>query len=284
MIGAFARVTVMALWETFLGCQLMPLAFAPAMADEETRASKHAHRGGALRLGPFYVTNLETQLQVDSQNAPLGTHINVEDDLGLDTSAAVGRVTLDYDFNKRHALGLKWYRLDRSGQNVLERDIQFGDHDFAVGDEVDSSFETNFFTLEYVWAFYRSEKVVLGLSAGLSVTEIRVGLGALDQGGADANTVNVTIPLPTIGGRLGYRVTPKLSVLARFDLLSLAYGDYSGTVLDAWFAAEHHTFKHVGFGGSLGRMVLDVEADDDQLFWDVNHRFHGVMAYVAVYF
>lgn len=50
------------------------------------------------------------------------------------------------------------------------------------------------------------------------------------------------------------------------------------------FAAEHHTFKHVGFGGSVGRMVLDVEVDDDQLFWDVNHQFRGVMAYVAVYF
>jgi hypothetical protein len=235
------------------------------MADDGNRASKHPYRGGALRMGPFYVTNLE-------------------DDLGLSNSAAVGRVTLDYDFNKSHALGLKWYPLRRSGQKVIERDIQFGDKEFFLGDEVDSSFDADFYTLEYVWAFYRSKKVVLGLSAGLSVTEFRVGLGTADEGGADANTAKLTLPLPTIGGRLGYRVTPKLSVLARFDLLTLAYGDYSGTVLDAWFAAEHHTFKHVGFGGSIGRMVLDVEADDDQLFWDVSHRFQGVMGYVAVYF
>ena len=263
---------------------LLLSAFGQAMADEQEQASKHPHRGGVLRLGPFYITNLETQLQVDLQNAPLGTHINLEDDLGIGTSAAVGRVMLDYDFNKSHTLGLKWYRIQRDGQTVLDRPIQFGDSVFAPGDHVDSSFETNFFTLEYVWAFYRSEKVMLGLAVGLSVSEFEVGLGLSDEGGADANTAKVTIPLPTIGGRLGYQVNPKLTVLARFDLLTLAYGDYSGTVLDAWFAAEHHTFKHVGFGGSIGRMVLDVEAQDDQLFWDVNHRFHGVMAYVAVYF
>jgi hypothetical protein len=70
----------------------------------------------------------------------------------------------------------------------------------------------------------------------------------------------------------------------RFDLLSLQWGNFRGHVLDAWFAAEHHTFKHVGFGGSLGRLVIDVEADDDRLFWDVNHRFTGVMGYVAFYF
>lgn len=260
------------------------LTFGQVMADEENEASKHPHRGGALRLGPFYITGIDTQLQVDSQNAPLGTHIDLEDDLGLANSASVGRVMLDYDFNKSHALGVKWYRLGRNGQNVLGRDIQIGDNQFFVGDEVDSSFETDFVTLEYVWGFYRSEKVVLGLSAGLTVSKFEVGLGTPDEGGADANTANVTVPLPTIGGRLGYRVNPKLTVLARFDLLSLSYGAYSGTVLDAWFAAEHHTFKHVGFGGSVGRMVLDVEVDDDQLFWDVNHQFRGVMAYVAVYF
>ena len=50
------------------------------------------------------------------------------------------------------------------------------------------------------------------------------------------------------------------------------------------FAAERHTFKHVGFGGSLGRMVTGVEVDDEDLFWDVNHRFRGIMDHVAVYF
>jgi hypothetical protein len=83
---------------------------------------------------------------------------------------------------------------------------------------------------------------------------------------------------------LGYKVNRKLSVLARFDLLNIQYGDFSGSMLDAWFAAEHHTFKHVGFGGSVGRMNMEFEVDDDQLFWDVSHHFTGVMAHVAVYF
>jgi hypothetical protein len=126
--------------------------------------------------------------------------------------------------------------------------------------------------------------VVRGLSVGLGISTIRTGIGPPADGGAEANVERLTIPLPTIGGRLGYRVNKKLSVLARFDLLNIQYGGFEGSVLDAWFAVEHHTFKQVGFGGSIGRMTMDFEVDDDQLFWDVSHRFSGVMAHVAVYF
>jgi hypothetical protein len=40
----------------------------------------------------------------------------------------------------------------------------------------------------------------------------------------------------------------------------------------------------IGVGGSVGRMTMDFEVDDDQLFWDVSYHFTGVMAHVAVYF
>ena len=130
--------------------------------------------------------------------------------------------------------------------------IRFGGEKFLVGSQVNSFFDSELLTLEYIWAFYTSDKVVLGLCAGLSVTTLRTGITAAESDGGNSVDVKVTVLIPTIGGRLGYRVTPKLSVLARFDLLSLDLGDYSGLLLDSRFAAEHHTFKHVGFGGSIG--------------------------------
>ena len=261
---------------------LVLLLAGPSVAGEE-HEKKHPYREGTLRLGPYHVTGIKTQLQLDDANAPLGTHVNFEDELGIKDSATVPRLTLDYRFSKRHAIAAKWYKLERSGSTFLGRPIQFGDRVITPG-EVDSLIDTELLTLEYVWAFYESDQVALGLSAGLGVVTIRAGIGTPAEGGAEAFTEKITIPVPTIGGRFGYKVNRKLSVLARFDLLNIQYGDFSGSVLDAWFAAEHHTFKHVGFGGSVGRMTMDFEVDDDQLFWDLSHRYTGVMAHVAVYF
>jgi len=266
-----------------LVASLLLLLFAgPGLAGEE-QEKKHPYREGILRVGPYYLTGIKTQVQLDDANAPLGTHINFEDELGLNDSAVVPWMLLDYRFSKRHAIGVKWYQLERSGTAFLGRPIQFGDRVITPG-EVDSLIDMERFTLEYVWAFYESEKVVLGLSAGLGVSMFRVGIGTPAEEGAEAFTEKITIPIPTIGGRLEYKVNRKLAVLARFDLLNIEYGDISGSVLDAWFAVEHHTFKHVGFGGSLGRMSLDVEVDDDKFFWDVSQRFTGIMAHVTVYF
>ena len=267
----------------FVAMLLVLLFAGPAVAAEE-HEKKHPYRGGTLRLGPYYLTQIKTQIQVDDANAPIGTHVNFEDELGIKDSATVPRVTIDYRFSKRHAIAAKWYKLERTGSTVLGREIQFGDRVFLAGTEVDSLIDTEMLTLEYVWAFYESDKVALGLSAGLSVSTIRTGIGTSLDGGAEAHTENLTIPIPTIGGRFGYKVNRKLSVLARFDLLNIQYGEFSGSVLDAWFAAEHHTFKHVGFGGSVGRLTMDFELDDDKLFWDVSHHFTAVMAHVAVYF
>jgi len=210
--------------------------------------------------------------------------VDFEEELGLRDSDTGPRVMLDYRFSKRHAIGVKWFQFERTGTTVLTEPIQFGHRKVLAGPEIGSSVETSVLTVEYVWAFYESDKVVLGLSAGLSVTKLRVGVGETALGGADANMESLTMPIPTIGGRLGYRVNRKLSVLARADLFNIVYGGFTGSVLEAWFAAEHHTFKHVGFGGSIVRTTMDFELDDDQLFWDVSHSFSGITAYVAVYF
>ncbi len=34
----------------------------------------------------------------------------------------------------------------------------------------------------------------------------------------------------------------------------------------------------------VGNMIMDAEVNDDDLFWNVNHRFNGIQVYVAVYF
>jgi hypothetical protein len=51
------------------------LAFVPSVAaEDEEKKNGNPHRGGALRLGAFWVFQIDTSVAVKSQDFPLGLH------------------------------------------------------------------------------------------------------------------------------------------------------------------------------------------------------------------
>lgn len=80
------------------------------------------------------------------------------------------------------------------------------------------------------------------------------------------------------------KINPKLDVLVGSNLFLIEYGEYKGSFVTAGVAVEYEAFKHVGFGGSLERLSMDLEIDDSAAYWDFNHLFTGYSAYIAIYF
>jgi hypothetical protein len=253
------------------------------LAANDGKEANRKYRGGGIRFAGFFVTNINSTLQLDVKGAPIGTRIDVTDDLGVRDSATIPKINMDYRFSKRSRLDLTWFDISRSGQKQLEKTIQFNGEEFTIGTEVDSFIDTELFSLQYTWVYYESDKVLLGLSAGLTVMRVDVGISTSRQEEPQAQAA-VTAPLPAFGLRMAYRVTPKLSVLVGSNLFMIEYGDYKGSFVTVAAAVEHHTFKRVGFGGSLERLALDLQIDESSAFWDINHVFTGYSAYVAVYF
>ena len=96
---------------------------------------------------------------------------------------------------------------------------------------------------------------------------------------------SVTAPLPVLGFRLTYKITPKWGVIASSDWFLLNYNDqYEGILSDTQIYAAHRTFKHVGFAGGLNMQTLSVEFEDDDLLWQLDAGFVGLMAVVTFYF
>jgi hypothetical protein len=59
-----------------VGLLLLLLFTLPSFAAEE-QEKKHPHRGGTLRLGPYHVTGIKTQVQLDDANAPPGKRMRL---------------------------------------------------------------------------------------------------------------------------------------------------------------------------------------------------------------
>jgi hypothetical protein len=258
-----------------------------ARAEDEKEKKAHPYRAGALRLGAFWVFQIDTSVAVKSQDFPLGIVIDVTKDLGVTDSATVPRVMFSYRFTKHSQLDFDWFSIEREGGKRLERTIDFGNREFEIGLGVEAFTDMSIYKGVYTWLFYDESKVTLGLSAGLNVIDFAFGIDAGpdrigDQGFSER--AGITAPLPVLGGRLVYRVSPKFKVLFNADVLMVKYGDYSGTFQDVYALAEFQLSKRFGIGAGLNVLGLDLTVDGDDRLGRIQNTFTGVVVYGAVYF
>ena len=84
-----------------------------------------------------------------------------------------------------------------------------------AGAFTNTSINLNFYRLIYNYSFYHTGKVEFGVSLGLYMVNTRFSLaaeGTINNLPSASTSVNerVTVPLPSIGFLVNYKITPKL--------------------------------------------------------------------------
>jgi hypothetical protein len=194
---------------------------------------------------------------------------------------------LTFRFNKRSQIDFDWYQIERTAVKRLEREISIGPIDFPIGFQASSFTDVSVYKAVYTWLFHDDPKVNLGLSAGVHVIDFAAGVDVgPDRIGDDdfSERAGVTAPLPVLGFRIIYRVTPKLGLLLTSDVLMIKYDQCGGSFQDTYAFAEYRLSKRFGLGGGGNVLNLDVEIDDDSKLGKITHRLVGVVAHAAFYF
>ncbi|MEN8167063.1 MAG: hypothetical protein ABFR65_06240 [Pseudomonadota bacterium] len=234
-----------------------------------------------VRGGAFFVLDAQSQVRLDQKNGFLGTSIDFDSDLEMDTSDTVARVDGHYRFNENHRINLGWYEFNRSGSKRIQKEIKFGNATFPIDVQVDSFFDMKSFQTSYQWSFYNVEKVELGVSIGAHFTDVNLGLHTPDR--AIEESADAFAPLPMVGAHLRYSITPNLEVLGKWQVFALDIGDYEGIWTDSSLLLEHRTFKHVGFGAGLNAFTFDLEATDDDFVGSFDLRMSGIFVYMKIF-
>jgi hypothetical protein len=235
----------------------------------------------SLSLGAYFVTRTNGTLRYDRTAgiASIGTSVDWERDLGGETSMTVPRIDGYYRFAPKHRVDFSWYRIDRGGRIVTQRDIEFGNVSFPAGAPVDSKLDTETTKLTYTYSFYRTREIETAVSLGLHLTRIEASLQSAGLGLAESNSV--TAPLPVFGFRLDYAIAPKWWVRTKYELFFLDnVAAYEGTLSDFTISVEHRTFEHAGFGFGLNRNSLDLEVDEPNQRGAIKTVLNGFMLYV----
>ena len=190
-----------------------------------------------------------------------------------------------------HGLTYSWYRIDSKGENSLDRPVEWVDEDgnaivIPLGAQATSRLETDILKVGYLWSFHHSDKVEMGLGAGLHITRLAISLDASTTVPANSsiNNVDTTLPLPVVSFEIAYKITPKLHWYLKAEAFSLKFDDWSGHYRDNTLGLEYRVSKHVALGAGLSSYSLDIDEDDPTYKLRINTSTTGALIYLATYF
>ena len=236
-----------------------------------------------IRAGAYVVDGSNTQVSVNSDVGGLGTTIDYQRDLGGEDGDTIPRVDAYYRFNDKHRIDFTTFSISRRGERTLAIDIDLGDQDFTFGETVNSEIDYALYRLGYGYSFYHSPETELTFTVGLNLTEYDLKF-ELDDG-SKSESAGVTVPLPVVGLRMGYLITPKWLVRYVSEAFFIEIDDaFRGAIINFELSTEYRIFKNFALGVGLARIGINAEVDDDKWRGQVTDSYRGYTAYGTLYF
>lgn len=227
-----------------------------------------------------FIPRIDTSVQVTGNGSEnIGTDIDMERDLGLDKDEVLPEVTAGARFG-RVIVGLDYFRVKRTADAAIARDISFDDVTFPVSASVSSRFVSDIYRLTIGYAIVQNDNFELNAAIGVHATKFDTRLeGQVEIGEGIAETEvrrrDLLAPLPTIGAALTYKVAPRLELNGRFDWLSLKVDDYDGRLINTQASLTYKVLDNVGIGVAYRYVDYRVDVEKDRWTGGLRYKLHG---------
>ena len=249
-------------------------------ASVSLAADPGSERGG-ISLGAF-ITDRDTEGRLDSDTLGLGTVIDAEDDLGLDSSDTVVRLDAYYRFNPRHRIDFSIFDLSRDATAIIDESIQFGDEIFDINSTISSEYDLTVYKMAYTYSFLQGNKGYLGVTGGLYVLSNDISLTESNTGQFESD--GLTAPLPVIGFRGDYHLTPRLMLRSSAELFGIEFDDVDGSLFDFYIGLDYHFLDNFAVGLGYNNVTLDVDADGSEFKGALDWSYDGVLLHALYSF
>jgi hypothetical protein len=219
-----------------------------------------------------------TKLRVDESPSSPGTEIDAEDDLGLDDSQLLPQVELTLLPGERHLVRLSRFAIDRSAAKHLEKNISFDDQDYRVGERVDSILNLTMFGLTYGYRFIVTPRAEISASFGIQIADVETN--AVVRNRVVRESENGVAPLPLLGLEGRFDLSPRWSMEARVQYLTVNEVDVDGSILDARLGATWRLNPYLLFGLGYRTFQIDVNSSDEDTPGFVDLTVAGPLLFV----
>ncbi|MCP4471150.1 MAG: DUF481 domain-containing protein [Gammaproteobacteria bacterium] len=235
-----------------------------------------------LRLSYYNIDRADTRISVFS-NEGLGAAYSFANDLGGDDSATVPRIDMYYRFNERHRIEFTTFTLNRDGSQVLKLEVDLGDETFSIGETLNSKIEYDLYGLGYSYSFFHSDRVELGISVGLNVTQYDFKFTTKD--GSQRSEGDATAPLPMFGLSMGYAITPNWSLHYVTEAFLIEVDDaYRGSFVNSEVNFQYRFLDNYHVGAGFTHVSTDLEADSRDWKGGITDSHRGYLLFAGFQF
>ena len=248
---------------------VMQLQPSPVQA-QETRER------GSISFGAF-ITDRRTSTRLDS-DAGEGTDLDLESDLGLESSSTVARLGGYYWMTPRQRLDFSVFDLSRTSSKAIEETIDFGDEIFDIDTVVTTKSDLSIFKAAYTFAPVVRERGYLGFSGGLYIADTRLTLSEPTLGRAESE--DLTAPLPVVGLRGEYEITERITLRGAGEWFEIDTGDVKGSLRDIYLGADYGFSHRLAVGLAYNDVATNVSASETGGFeGTLNWGYDGFLLY-----
>ncbi|HUP06064.1 MAG TPA: hypothetical protein VMU47_02865 [Caldimonas sp.] len=261
---------------------------SPASA-QETPAQAMISSPLTASLGAFvFNTDLNARLNGQSSSNP---DVDFDNDFGRGRDATRVRADVLWRITPKHHLRLLYFDYNNNTTRVLSQDVQWGDYTFLSGSAATSEFKFNTTELAYEYAFLHETNYEVAGSLGVHYMSIKLGIsGTANIRDANGNVTQVSsaskegdlpAPLPVLGVRAGWAVTPNWYLEGSGQLFRVSIDGYHGNVGDVRANATYMFSRHFGLGLGYDYFRTSVDVDRTNFNGHLRIGYHGLMAYLT---
>jgi len=232
---------------------------APSLFQQEETIRK-AERETGVKVefeGRYWITDFTAEAKVTESG--IGTDIDLKGDLGL-KDENLPDVRFTWYTGPKSKLRLAYSQVAYSGDETIERTIEFAGETYTIGSRVITDFDVKYLRLGWVWQF-------------INIANGRVKLGTLLEAKGALVDISLDAPylippvkesekfiggLPTIGAALDINPHKLVNIFAE---VSGIYAGKYGYFLDGEAGIKIIPIKYVSILG--GYRILDFQVEDD---------------------
>lgn len=208
--------------------------------------------------------SLDTKLRVDSEELGVGTEIDAEDLLGLDSEDTNWDVQGEIRLGRKHVLSAAYVDFIRENSRRIDRDITIGDSEFPIDALVQAEYDIETISVGYRFYPWVEEAWALGFGVGLRWYDYAADLRTDELELAESRSVSA--PMPFVGVDVRFALSPRFRAQGAAGFFDVELGDLGGTQVLAEGSLEYLVLPYLTLGAGIDLGQLDVDIDGDE--WD----------------
>jgi hypothetical protein len=193
----------------------------------------------------------------------------------------------------RQHLRFSYFNDDVQRTRTIDQDLPWGDYTFQAGGQVTAETKLQVYELDYEFAFLRRPTYEIAAVAGIHLDDLTLKLsgnasltvdtpmGPVEQTASFTSKSNsVVAPLPVLGMRGSWAVSPHVHLEASGQVYALSYQGVNGNWSDLRAGVAWMFNNHFGIGLGYDRFATHVDLSKVTFTGRLNFGYQGLLLYL----